>query len=169
MQRYFPRERKPTRGVNRSPTNIERRDRVGGVEAAGKVDSTRRESFFLAPRLWENVKLLPFWRNNCLSSSSPPFSLSLFLNLYFYSLQFHYIKRFFLSLVVIATVYIFYYLSTICRNHNVEKRSSHCKTVHLWKVNVNLSIFDMFLNYFMIQDNSLIEFTYFRQESFKKR
>lgn len=109
MQSYFPRERKPTRRVNRSPTSTERRDRVGGVEAAGKVDSTSRILFPCAStmRKCETPSVLEKQLSFVFLLS---FSLSLFLNLYLYSLQSYYIKGFFLSLIVIATIYFLLFI-----------------------------------------------------------
>lgn len=126
-----------------------------------------RESFFLTPRLWENMKLLPFWRNNCLSSS---LQLCLFLSFRIYTLILSdpiILNAFsFLSLFLwwLLPPYIFYYLSAISRYHNVEKRVSRSKTeiVRLWEINVNLSIFDMFLNIFYgpRRHSSYTEFTH---------
>lgn len=62
---------------NKSVTNAsrEKKDEVGKMETGGKVDSTLRMLFFRASKLWKDVKLLPSWRNNCLSL----YSLILFL------------------------------------------------------------------------------------------
>lgn len=126
MQRYFSRERKLTQRVNRSPTSREiereRRSRMGGVEAAGKVDSTSRIPFPCAStmRKCETPSVLEKQLSFAFSLSPLTFATFVLSNP-----TISHASSFFSWLLL---SYIFYYFSTISKYHNVEKRIFRCKT-----------------------------------------
>jgi len=117
MQRYFSRERKPTRRVNRSPTSRE----SGRSRSSWKSWLDVASPFSLRldyEKMWNSFRSgeTTIFRLSRLSSllSPSPLPASLFLVCCTcarnsYSLQ-SYIKCFFLSLVVITTIYFLLFI-----------------------------------------------------------